>query len=172
MLDGREVRFCRLLTISTLVMVLVYILLICNVELQDPVNDPEWAETIVRECGDNALLSAFNNRSLIDVGRVAGGFGVYYGTLLHSKYLPGFTKYGVPKASEKCKTWCAIGRLAVAIVLCLPSLILALVVHSDSFGLSAYMILDRLIPSIGAGFAIFGLTDIVCVKVLKFYTME
>jgi len=75
-------------------MVLVYVLLICNVEMQDPVNEPEWTETIVRECGADELNSAFHNRSLIDTGPVAGGFGVCYGTLLHSKYLPGFTKFG------------------------------------------------------------------------------
>ena len=172
LLDGREVRFCRLLIISTLAMILIYILLICNVELRDPVNDPVWAETIVRECGADALLSAFDNRRLIDVGRVAGIFGVYYGTLLQSKCLPGFTKYGVPKASDKCKKCCALGRLVVAIVLCLPFLAMTFFVHSNSFGLIAFMLLDRLIPSLGAGFAVFGLTDIVCVKVIKFYSME
>jgi len=70
-----------------------------------------------------------------------------------------------------------LARLGVAVILSLPFMIMNLAVHSNSFQASEasrylVLILDRFIPSIGAAFVIFGLTDIVCVKLLKFYTME
>ena len=92
-----------MLVISACLMTLTYIVLICNAELHEHENKEEWIETVRKECGEEELKSAFHNRNISDTGPVVGGFGVYFGTLLHSKYLPGFTKFGRPTAEESCK---------------------------------------------------------------------
>lgn len=178
LLSGKDKRFARMAIITSVAMLLTYIALICNVELRDEktvVGKAEWAAKIEKECGVEALSTAFHNRSLIDIGPVAGGFGAYYGVLIHAKWLPGFTQHGRP-VSEQRPILSMFGRLLVGIVICLPFLAMNLLVHGNSFddvsgGRYLVLALDRFIPSLGAAICILGVTDIVCVKVLKFYAI-
>ena len=63
----------------------------------------------------------------------------------------------------------------MALAVSLPFLVINLAVQHDSFNTNVsaanylYLIFDRFLPSLGAAFCIFGLTDIICVKLIKFY---
>ena len=108
-----------------------------------------------------------------DAGPVAGGFGAYLGLLFSARLVPGYT---TSQAEAQVAGWMALmARLTTMIVLCLPFLLMNMLVQGDTFDATGkgyaikLMIFDRLVPAMGAAFCIYGLADLVCVRVLKVY---
>ena len=131
------------------------------------VDDPEWTTNITTKCPKENIEEAYGAKSMLDVGITAVGFGSYFGLILHARFYPLLTTFTLTDE----KAWKPLVRLLVAALLCAPLGILYLTMSADVISnVYVLMVLKTFLPCFGGGFILFGVQDVVNMKLglLKF----